>query len=337
MLILAIRSAFVLLATFIGLTNGHYFFEDWSYDLPHWFGGAMGFAIAITIIAVEQAFRRHFNRLLVAFLVGTGAGLLLSFLLLTVLELAVQDEHLRRNLDVPLTLLTTYLVLITVLRNADRFRLVVPFVEFRSDAIHEGSMVLDVSALADGRLAVLVHTGLLAQRVLVHRQVLARAESLTRADEPRDQLKGQAALTMLAQLRDSLGEALVIDDSDVPQAENLNDVLIGLARLEDARLITDDTELATRARTEGLRIVEIGALAQQFAPVITTGEAIEVALEKIGENAGQAVGFLDDGSMVVVAGAAEAIGQRVQAKVVRIHHTKNGRMIFAEPAAESTT
>ncbi|MBA3846986.1 MAG: hypothetical protein H0X45_10115, partial [Planctomycetes bacterium] len=201
MLILLLRFTFVVLAVFIGMSSGQYFYRALTEEVfPPWLGGAMGFGIAVTLIAAEHAFRRHFTRSLVAFLIGLAGGLLLSFLLLAVLRLVLQDD-LYRNLDLPLALVTTYLVVITVLRGADRFRLVLPFVEFQHQRTDTGALVLDLAALGDGRVPALVRAGMLDQRLLVHRRVLAAAEELIAAPEAAQQARGRRALDGLAQLR----------------------------------------------------------------------------------------------------------------------------------------
>jgi hypothetical protein len=165
MLILLLRVVFVTLATLIGLTSGSTIYNaalDGS--LPGWFGGAMGFGIAITLVACEHAFRRRFTRSLVAFLIGLGAGLALSALLLLVLRQVIQDENIINNLDLPLALITSYLVLVIVLRNVDNFRMVIPFVEFRAERADAGAVILDGQVLGDGRLIALVNSGLLPRR-----------------------------------------------------------------------------------------------------------------------------------------------------------------------------
>lgn len=337
MLIILVRVAFVLLAVLIGLTSGNYFYQTWADGLPGWFGGAMGFAVAVTLIAGEHAFRRRFTRSLVAFLIGLGAGLLLSILLLSVLELVLQDEQLRNNIDIPLALVTTYLVMVTVLRNADRFRVVVPFVEFRSDAVVEGTAVLDGAALTDGRLLGLVEAGLLDQRVLIPRSLVSGVEAEATSDNDAAKLRGQRALEVLAELRQSLGDRLLIDETEIPQAKTIGDVVVGLARLEGARIITADRDLRERARAEGLRLLDLNLLAKRLSTALRPGQTIELTIEKAGEEAGQGIGYLDDGSMAVVTGGGDHVGERVPCTVLRLHQTANGRMVFAEtrPAAES--
>lgn len=333
MLIVLIRVTFVLLAVLVGMTSGRFFYQQWSADLPGWFGGAMGFAVAVTLIAAEHAYRRRFTRSLVAFLVGLGAGLALASLVLVVAGLVIQDTELRRNIDIPLALVTVYLVLVTVLHNADRLRVVVPFVEFRSETQEGGVMVLDLAALTDSRLLGLLDAGMLARRLLVPRTALVRCETLAAAGDAGERLRAHRALETLATLRDRCGDRLSIDPTEIAHARSDGEVVIGLARLEGARVLSSDGELLDRARAEGLPVLDLPALAARLAPVLRTGETIAVAIERPGEDPDQGIGYLDDGSMVVVGGAAGAVGHTVRATVLRLHQTANGRMVFAQREA----
>jgi uncharacterized protein YacL len=332
MLILLLRLFFVLLAVIIGSTSGNYFYRPlFDEAMPPWFGGAMGFGVAITLIAAEHAFRKHFTRSLVALLIGLGAGLLLSALLLTVVHQAIQDEEVYRNLDLPLALLTTYLVIITVLHGADRFRVIVPFIEFRSEAGNSGNMgslLLDLQSLADGRLVGLVKSGLLPQRLLVHRRVLMQAEAFASSDDAAEKAKGKRMLDGMAELR-SIG-TLDIDDTEIPNAASLADILVRLARLEGARLVVSDQETSRRASAEGVQVVDLNALATVLSPHVRPGDILSVKIDKAGEAKHQGVGFLDDGSMVIVNNAADGIGSTVRCTVLRLHNTANGRMVFAD-------
>jgi uncharacterized protein YacL len=331
MLILLLRIAFVVLAVLIGVTNGQYFYRGvMDGRMPPWFGGALGFGIAITLIAADQAFRRRFARSVVAFLIGLGCGLAMAWLLLQVLILVIQDADLYRNLDLPLALVTIYLVMMTVLRNIDRWRVVIPFVEFRSERYEGGSMVLDAAILGDSRLPALFKTGLFANRLILHRRVLSKIEEMSRSSETGEQRRAARALEGLKDLR-ALGTPRVdIDETEVPNASTLDDLLVGLCRLESATLLGGDRELLRLAEAEGVAVADLSALASLLAPTVKPGEIIAVRVDKPGEGKDQGVGFLDDGSMVVVNGAADRAGTTVRATVLRIHTTANGRMVFCE-------
>lgn len=328
MLILLLRVAFVLLAIMVGYGSGQFLYRDLT--LEPWFGGAMGFGIAITLIAAEQAFRKHFTRSLVAFLAGLGLGLLLSFLALKVVEAVIQSKELRDNLDVPLVLVITYLVMITVIRSADRFRVVIPFIEMRSERTVFTGMVVDPDALGDPRLAGLVRSGLIDQRLIVHRRAILQLEQAAAGEDPTNKLRARRALDGLTELR-ALGRPEVfIDETEIPNAASLHDVLVRLARLEGARLVSASSELLRIAGAEGVSTVDLAGLSSAFSSQLKPGEIISVAITKPGEGRGQGVGFLDDGSMVVVSDAADRIGQSVRCTIMRLHTTANGRMVFAD-------
>lgn len=332
MLIVLVRVVFVVLGTLIGLTSGKYFYEPlFGSGLPQWFGGAIGFGVAVTLIAAEQAFRRYFTRSLVAFLIGLAGGLALSALLLVVLRLVLQDEELYRNLDMPLTLVCTYLVMITVLHGADRLRVIVPFVEFRAERSEgAGVAVLDPQALGDARVPALLRAGVMPMRLLVHRQALMHWQRRLAEGDAVERARARRALDGIAALRAPDLPPLDIDETEIPHARDLNDVIIRLARLEGARILAVDRDLVQQARAEGLRVLDLAAIAAAMAPVYAPGTALQVLIERRGEERDQGIGYLDDGAMVVVAGAAERIGKRVTAVVRRLHHTANGRMIFAD-------
>jgi uncharacterized protein YacL len=223
-------------------------------------------------------------------------------------------------------------VIMTVLAHVDRWRVVIPFVEFRAEQIHGGPLVVDATALGDARLLGMVKAGLIPERLLIHGSVLEGLEAEARAEDPAVQARARRSLDVAAELRAQLGISAEIDRTEVPNASGREDTLIRLCRLEGARLVSGDRALLTRARAEGVGCLDLHALAAVFAPVVRPGEALAVLIERVGDGRGQGVGFLSDGSMVVVANAQDRVGQMVQAVVLRTHPTANGRMVFADLA-----
>ncbi len=331
MLILLVRLGFVIMAISVGHVYGNRYYElSGASGFPWWLGAMLGFAVAITLIAAEHAFRRYFTRTLAAFLIGLAAGLIFSLLILITLRAVIQDQDLVNNLDVPLVLITTYLVLVMVLHNADRFRLIIPFVEFRNERYDDGAAVLDLSALADRRLPLLVEDGVIDQHLIVPRMVLGTAEQLAEDPDPAKRLRGGRSLENVAALRRLRGSGLTIDTTDLPNSPSLDDTVLALVRLHSARLVCGNDRLCDRARSEGLRVINPMALARSLQSSPQAGDLIEVDIVKPGEEPDQGIGFLDDGSMTVVSAAGQAIGQRVSATIIRIHQTSNGRMVFAQ-------
>ncbi len=328
MLILLLRLVFVVMAVLIGVGSGQYFYRNLA--LEPWFGGAIGFGIAVTLIAAEQGFRRRFTRSLVAFIFGLGLGLLMSLLLLTVIDLVIQTPELKHNLDMPLTLVVTYLVMVTVIRGADRFRVVIPFVEFRAERGDEGSVVLSGEAIGDPRLTGLIANGVITQRLLIHRRVLAALEADLQGEDLAAAARARRAIEALSQLRERNRPEVVIDETELPNTPTLREALARLARLENSRLVCADAELLRMAQAEGLGVIDLHGLAQAFAHQLRAGDTIRITIVKAGENPDQGIGYLDDGSMVVVGKAGPAIGTAVDATILRLHASANGRMVFAD-------
>jgi uncharacterized protein YacL len=162
--------------------------------------------------------------------------------------------------------------------------------------------------------------------------VVKYCEQLVGDDEAGKQARGKRMLSGLSELRALPGVVVDIDETEIPNANTLGDTLVRLARLEGARLIAGDHEIAKRALAEGVSPIDLNVIAACMAPKIGPGDTISLTIDKAGEGKGQGVGFLDDGSMVIVGNAADAVGQQIRCTVMRMHTTANGRMVFAERA-----
>ena len=197
--------------------------------------------------------------------------------------------------------------------------------------------VLDTSALIDGRIADLVATGFISGTLLVHEGVLKELQAIADASDPQRRTRGRRGLDVLVELQKSplvqiqLVEELGIVDVDA--------ALVRLARESGASLITVDHNLALVAEALRVPVAQVNALASRFRTPVSAGDETQVRLVREGRDHGQAVGYLDDGTMVVVEQATEAIGSQVGVRVRNVIQTTTGRMIFAtleQPAPADT-
>jgi uncharacterized protein YacL len=331
MLVNLVRFLFVIFAVIAGYHYAGLFYSRLTDPIG---GAAMGFSLAITLIAAEHAFRKRFTRSLVAFLIGLAAGLLLSYLAMAVLEQIIQLQSALRASKVAVTLVITYLVVMLVIQHADRFRVLVPFVEFRHDQIDEGPMVVDSSSLADERLHSLTGRGILNRRLLVHIAVLSDCERRIASGQGIDKARAQMALDTLERLQREHPTHVIVDATEIPGARNLEEILIRLTRLNDCPLFSNDTKLVAHARSEGLRVVSPDEIDRALHPPLTPGQVVTVLIERHGENEGQGTGHLADGSLVVVSDAGKHVGNYVRATVLRFHFTGQGRIVFADYAGK---
>jgi uncharacterized protein YacL len=192
--------------------------------------------------------------------------------------------------------------------------------------------VVDTSALIDGRVADLVSTGFISGTLLVHDGVLRELQSIADSSDPQRRTRGRRGLDVLVELQRSphvqiqLFEEAGVSDVDA--------ALVRLARENNASLITVDHNLALVAEALRVPVAQVNALASRFRTPVSAGDETQVRLVREGRDHGQAVGYLDDGTMVVVEDATAQIGSQVAVRVRNVIQTTTGRMIFATLDAE---
>jgi uncharacterized protein YacL len=190
--------------------------------------------------------------------------------------------------------------------------------------------VVDTSALIDGRVVDLVETGFLAGDLLVHAAVLRELQAIADTSDARRRARGRRGLDAVAELKSAATVDVHLVEED--GIADVDAALVALARDRGASLITTDANLAKVAAALGVPVPRLNDLAAAFRLPVTPGDTVSVDLVRDGKEAGQAVGYLDDGTMVVVEAAAERIGQGVQVRVRNVIKTATGRMVFANLA-----
>jgi len=187
--------------------------------------------------------------------------------------------------------------------------------------------VLDTSALIDGRVADLVETGFISGTLLVHEGVLGELQAIADSSDPQRRTRGRRGLDVLVELQKSpLVQIQLVEEAGIVDVDA---ALVRLARESGASLITVDHNLALVAEALRVPVAQVNTLASRFRTPVSAGDELQVRLVREGRDAGQAVGYLDDGTMVVVEEATDAIGSQVAARVRNVIQTTTGRMIFA--------
>lgn len=187
--------------------------------------------------------------------------------------------------------------------------------------------VIDTSALIDGRVADLVSTGFLSGDFLIHTAVLRELQAIADTSDPRRRARGRRGLDMLAELKRAATVDIHLVEED--GVSDVDAALVALARDRGASLITTDHNLSQVAQALGVPVPSLNDLAAAFRVPVVPGDQLAVELVKAGREHAQAVGYLDDGTMVVVEAAAERIGSEVTVIVRNIIKTASGRMLFA--------
>jgi uncharacterized protein YacL len=194
--------------------------------------------------------------------------------------------------------------------------------------------VLDTSVAVDGRVLDVVRAGFLHGAVLVPTPVLGELQGMADAADDLRRSKGRRGLEVLEALKREDGVELDVLDVDVPAVPEVDAKLVRICLDRGAALLTLDTNLARAAALAGVPVLNLHALALALRPPVSAGDEVPVLLLKPGKDAGQAVGYLDDGSMVVVERGRRRVGEEVLVRVTSVLTTANGRMVFGAPAEE---
>ena len=194
--------------------------------------------------------------------------------------------------------------------------------------------VLDTSVAVDGRVLDVVRAGFLHGTVLVPTPVLGELQAMADAADDLRRSKGRRGLEVLEALQREDAVDLDVLDLDVPAVPEVDAKLVRICLDRGAALLTLDTNLARAAALAGVPVLNLHALALALRPPVSAGDEVHVLLLKPGKDAGQAVGYLDDGSMVVVQRGRRRVGEEVLVRVSSVLTTANGRMVFGSAADE---
>ena len=194
--------------------------------------------------------------------------------------------------------------------------------------------ILDCNAIIDGRVAEVVETHFLSGTLVVPRFVLTELHRLSDSEDPMKRARGRRGLDILARLQEGHVVPVRILDKDVPEIAEIEGKVVKLAREMGAKIVTTDFNVNKVATLEGVTVLNVNDLSSALKTVVLPGEAMSVFVMKDGKEREQGVGFLDDGTMVVIEDGRRSIGKRLEATVTSIHQTSNGRMIFAKARPE---
>ena len=227
----------------------------------------------------------------------------------------------------------SYVCIATVLQTQDDFRLVIPYVEFAKQILGARPLMVDSSALIDARIAGIAETGVFQAPLVIPRFIVDELQLLSDSSDAIRRAKGRRGLDVIARLQRDPALDVTIDETEVP-AKAVDQMLLELAKRTQAVMVTLDSGLSRVASINGVPVLDINALAQASKPITASGEQITLKLIRPGEHPGQAVGYLADGTMVVVAGAEPLIDRTVEVEVESAIQTSAGRMVFAKLAAD---
>lgn len=224
-----------------------------------------------------------------------------------------------------------YMAVSFILQTKDDVRFVIPYVEFAKEMKGAKPFVLDTSVIIDGRIADIANTKIITSELIVPRFVLQELQTIADSSDKLKRVRGRRGLDMLNKLQSNEHiEIRMLDVVPERSAENagVDEMLVDLAVQLSGKIVTNDYNLNKIAQLRGVPVININDLANALKPVVLPGESLSVKVVKPGEEAGQGVGYLEDGTMVVAEGARDRLGEFVDLTVTSVLQTSAGRMIF---------
>jgi uncharacterized protein YacL len=296
---------------------------------------AAGLVIAIDIVVPSKpidAISAVYFGLLVGVFLTYIVMLLLTPLLPADLPGDRYTEGIRTTVQLLLGMTLCYLCISVLIQTKDDFRFIIPYVEFAKEVKGLKPYVLDTSVVIDGRIADLIETNVLDNQLIMPRFVLSELQGIADSSDKLRRARGRRGLDILNRLRNNRDVDLKIYDRELPEMDGqpVDMKLVLLAKHMEGKIVTGDYNLNKVARLHNVAVINLNDIANSLKPVFLPGETLNVRIVKPGEEVGQGVGYLDDGTMIVVEGGREHIGKEVKINVTSVLQTSAGRMIFGK-------
>ncbi|MDP6379721.1 MAG: PIN domain-containing protein [Phycisphaerae bacterium] len=338
MLLLSIRLLFILVMASVGFAIANATGQEGLAQLYYLIGfiGA-----AIVFIFLDAVYRRKNVGLISAVFFGLIVGLVVSLLFGLVVDLTpwIGQQELKQAVKAGIAVIAAYIAISFILQTKDDFRFIIPYIEFSKQIKGGRPLLLDTSIIIDGRIADISQTRVIDCPLVVPRFVLEELQAVADSADRLKRNRGRRGLDMLSRLRAADNVDVTISDIDPGDGgadKPVDEMLVALAQHLNARIMTTDFNLAKVAQLGGIEVININDLANALKPVVLHGEIVRVKIIRPGDEPDQGVGYLDDGTMVVVEDGRPHIGQTIPLIVTSVIQTSAGRMVFGRPEAGSS-
>jgi len=291
-----------------------------------WLGLLLGVAAALGLMGLEQRLRAVPGHHMVGALIGGVVGLFGARLVWGALDgLDIIGEHFVHALVV---VFLGYMGVVLGGQKAEWFEPARIIAAFRDSSRLHQYKILDTSVIIDGRIADICETGFLEGTLVAPQFVLRELQQVADSSDSLKRNRGRRGLDILQKMQKMAGVTVQIVETDFPEIREVDLKLIELARKLGGKIVTNDFNLNKVAQLRGVPVLNINELANSLKPVVLPGELMKVFIIKEGKEQGQGVGYLDDGTMVVVDQAKKALGRTIEVSVTSVLQTTAGKMIF---------
>jgi uncharacterized protein YacL len=315
---------------FVALLAGVCFFLH-PFGITGWVSATVGAVTACAVIVFEFRVRALTLRRLVGAVAGSVLGILGAALFCLVLRGALQPGATSSVIQIFVLLLMTYVGLLVGANKGDLLNPAALGTVFTADrSSHRSAKVLDTSVIIDGRIADIAEAGFIDGMMVVPEFVLRELQTVADSTDSNKRQRGRRGLDMLQRMQSNNSIQVQIVPDDFPSIREVDLKLLELAKKWEAKVVTNDFNLNKVAHLHHVEVLNINDLANALKPVVLPGEKMTVLILKEGKEFTQGVGYLDDGTMVVVDHARKLIGRAIEITVTSVLQTASGKMIFGK-------
>ena len=304
--------------------------------------------IACAIVSVDILVRRKPIEIVSCTYFGILVGLLLTYIIGVAFDpiLRIADvadiESLKGNIQLMLGIPLCYICISILIQTRNDFRFMIPYIEFSRELKGILPWILDTSVIIDGRIAHLVSTNIMDNRLVMPRFILQELQNVADSSDKLRRTRGRRGLDILQQIQDNHEIDFTIDETDLPEMLNqpVDMKLVLLAQHLGGKIVTGDYNLNKVAQLNDVPVINLNDIAKALKPTFLPGEIFEVKIVKPGEGEQQGIGYLDDGTMIVVENGRDRVNEMARVSVTRVLQTSAGQMIFTdyeEPSDASDT
>lgn len=295
-------------------------------------GALLGFGFGGLLIAVDEMLKGFSLRAFSAATFGLILGSLIAWMVdRSGLFVYADEQPTRWLIRLSLFLGFTYIGMVLALRsNKEDFSLIIPYVRFTRQDAPPAFILLDTSAIIDGRVADLIENKFIEGTIVVPRFVLAELQNIADSSDPIRRARGRRGLETLSRVQKIRNIEFKLHEGDFPDEMAVDSKLMRLAKATGAKLYTTDFNLGKVAELQGIPFVNMVALGSSMKMVVLPGESVQLRVVREGKDKGQGVGYLNDGTMVVINHAAPLIGQQVEVQIQSTLQTGAGVIVFAD-------
>ena len=293
-------------------------------------GAALGIVVGLLAIGLELAVRKVPVRTLTGGVVGLALSMLLASLLTMPVKGLVLTPVMSGGLRFVVYAVLGYFGLVFGARKGNTFSLHKAMKVFKGAPEAENIKLLDTSVIIDGRIADICETGFLEGVFMIPQFILHELQHIADSTDPMKRARGRRGLDILHRIQKMAGLDVRIVEDDFPAIKEVDTKLLALAKAKNAKVVTNDFNLNKVAALQGIPVLNINDLSNAVKPVVLPGELMRVFVLKEGKEFGQGVGYLDDGTMIVVENGRKQLGKNVDVSVTSVLQTTAGRMIFTK-------